>query len=35
VVSAYAPYFESFEVATDGDWVRISATRIQGQSNHP
>jgi ribosomal protein L11 methyltransferase len=28
VVSAYSPWFQDFAVASEGDWVRISATRL-------
>jgi ribosomal protein L11 methyltransferase len=28
VVAAYKPWFRDFNVATEGDWVRITATRI-------
>lgn len=28
VIAAYRPWFRNFEVAAEGDWVRISATRV-------
>lgn len=29
VIAAFTPWFESFEEATEGDWVRISARRLK------